>query len=342
MRFVALALALALTACGARDDKTWRFAIEESPGSVQDAYAQRFAELIADKSDGEIEVVVYPYGALGTSDHTTEQLYNDTIQFVMASPGHLGKIIPEVQVFLLHYVLSGDQDVDSLALADPDLRATFDRLYREKGFRLLTFFTEGEMVWTTHREITEPSDFSGIKMRVMTSPLLIAAYEAYGASPTPLSYFEVYSALQLNMIDGQVNPVFAIEEMKFYEVTGVMTFPGHAQFVASAMTNAAFYDHLDAREQSWIDESVAELQPFILDVQKQFNTERLTKILDAKRAGGREMNVVRLSDEQRELFRAKSRSVAEGFVADTGGDAAAVLDQLRTAIERSQHQLGQN
>ena len=53
----------------------------------------------------------------------------------------------------------------------------------------------------------------------MTSPLLWRAYDAYGASPTPLPYSEVYSGLQLHMIDGQVNPIFAIEEMSFYEVT---------------------------------------------------------------------------------------------------------------------------
>jgi TRAP-type C4-dicarboxylate transport system substrate-binding protein len=337
-----LALGLLAAGCKAPEDvTTWRFAIEESAGSVQDAYAQRFAELIEQKSGGEIDVVVYPYGALGTSEHLTEQLYNQTIQFVMASPGNFGTTIPELQVFLLNFVLSGDEEVDNRALADPELRGTFDRIYREKGFRLLTFFTEGEMVWTTNKQITEPADFSGVKMRVMTSPLLIAAYQAYGASPTPMSYFEVYSALQLNMIDGQVNPVFAIEEMKFYEVTSVMTFPGESQFVTSAMTSADFYDRLEPRAQRWIDQTVAELQPYILEVQKRFNQERLVKIIEAKKQRNQRMKIVRLTDEQRAPFRAASARVRDLFVADVGASGAAVLQQLTAAIERSQHQAGQ-
>ena len=337
-----LALGLLAAGCKAPEDvTTWRFAIEEAAGSVQDAYAQKFAELIEEKSGGEIDVVVYPYGALGTSEHMTEQLYNQTIQFVMASPGNFGTTIPELQVFLLHFVLSGDEDVDNRALADPELRATFDRMYREKRFRLLTFFTEGEMVWTTNKQITEPSDFSGVKMRVMTSPLLIAAYQAYGSSPTPMSYFEVYSALQLRMIDGQVNPVFAIEEMKFYEVTSVMTFPGHAQFVTSAMTNADFYDRLEPDAQRWIDESVAELQPYILDIQKRFNRERLGKIIEGKKRRKQTMKIVRLTDEQRAAFRAASTRVRELFVEQVGPTGAAVLEQLTAAIERSKHQGGQ-
>lgn len=322
--------------CGSRDEgKTWRFAIEENSGSVQDAYAQKFAQLIEEKSGGEVEVIVYPYGALGTSDHTTEQLYNRTIQFVMASPGHLGKLIPEVQVFLLHFVLSGDADIDNEALADPKLRASFDRLYAEKHFKLLTFFTEGEMVWTTNKKITKPSDFAGVKMRVMTTPLLIAAYEAYGASPTPLSYFEVYSGLQLKMIDGQVNPIFAIEEMKFYEVTSVLTFPGHAQFVSSMMTNADFYKSLPPRKQRWINEAVDELQPYILGVQKKYNAERLQTIIAAKKKRGKSLDIVRFTEAQRAPFRQKAQSVIDKFASDGGDDAKLVLDQLRAAVERA-------
>lgn len=325
--------AFAASACGGDDaDRIWRFAIEETRGSVQDAYASKFEELIEEKSGGEIDVIVYPYGTLGTSDHTTEQLYNGTLQLAMASPGHLGKLIPEVQVFLLHFLLSGDADIDNRALADPDLRATFDRLYREKNFVLLTFITEGDMVWTTKSPVRRPADFAGIKMRVMTTPLLLAAYRAYGASPTPLAYSEVYSALQLNMIDAQVNPVFAIEEMSFYEVTDYMIFPDHAQFVASVMTNAEFYEQLEPEEREWVDDAIAELQPYILEKQKAFSESRLEEILEKKPR----MEVVRLSEKERAAFREASLPVRDRFVAQVGSEGEEVLEQLLTAVRRAQ------
>lgn len=337
VRSIARAAVLGLTAfaaaaCGGDGaDRIWRFALEETRGSVQDTYASRFEELIEEKSGGEIDVIVYPYGTLGTSDQTTEQLYNGTLQFAMASPGHLGKLIPEVQVFLLHFLLSGDADIDNRALADPDLRATFDRLYREKNFVLLTFITEGDMVWTTKSPVRRPADFAGVKMRVMTTPLLLAAYRAYGASPTPLAYSEVYSALQLNMIDAQVNPVFAIEEMSFYEVTNYMIFPDHAQFVASVMTNADFYEQLEPGERKWVDDAIAELQPYILEKQKAFSESRLEEILEKKPR----MEVVHLSEQERAAFREASLPVRDRFVRQVGSEGEKVLEQLLTAVRRS-------
>lgn len=337
VRSIARAAALGLAgigaaACGADGaDRIWRFALEETRGSVQDTYASKFEELIEEKSGGEIDVVVYPYGTLGTSDQTTEQLYNGTLQFAMASPGHLGKLIPEVQVFLLHFLLSGNADVDNQALADPDLRATFDRLYREKNFVLLTFITEGDMVWTTKSPVRRPADFAGVKMRVMTTPLLLAAYRAYGASPTPLAYSEVYSALQLNMIDAQVNPVFAIEEMSFYEVTKYMIFPDHAQFVASVMTNADFYEQLEPDERKWVDDTIAELQPYILEKQKAFSESRLEDILEKKPR----MEVVHLSEQERAAFREASLPVRDRFVRQVGNEGEKVLEQLLSAVRRA-------
>ena len=81
-------------------------------------------------------------------------------------------------------------------LSDPELLNYLDQLYEPKGLKLLSLYSEGEMVWTVNEEIRTPEDFGGVKMRVMTSPILLAAYGAYGASPTPMPYSEVYSALR--------------------------------------------------------------------------------------------------------------------------------------------------
>src|SRR5690606_1272761 len=116
----------------------------------------------------------------------------------------------------------------------------------------------------------------------MTSPLLLAAYAAYGASPTPLPYSEVYSALQLSMIDGQVNPVFAIEEMSFYEVSDYLIFPRHAPFVATAAANRDFYQGLPSADRQLVDEVFAQLQDEIFEIQRDYNRERLALIRERR------------------------------------------------------------
>lgn len=309
----------------------WRFAIEEPAGSVQDAYAQKFKELIEQHSEGAIEVVVYPYGTLGTSDELTEQLHMNIVQFAMASPGHLGKLIPEVQVFLLHWIFSKTPRVNSRVLnGDPELRRLLNALYSRKNMRLLSVFSEGWQVWTTDRPIRSPADFKGLKMRVMTSPLLLAAYAAYGASPTPLPYGEVYSALQLHMIDGQENPIFAIQEMSFYEVCDWMIFPGHAPFIATATANAGFYDGLPAGQRQMIDEAIAETNEFILLEQQIYNEERLQMILDSRP----DLQIIsELTAEERAAFREASQPVREQFVEMTGESGRKLLQTLCEAIE---------
>ena len=109
----------------------WRFAIEESAGSVQDAYAQAFAARIASETGGDVQVKVYPYGTLGTSDHITELVHNGSLQLATASPGHLGKIIPEVQALLLHHVLPADPEAAHDVLGSPEVTRLLQPLYRD-------------------------------------------------------------------------------------------------------------------------------------------------------------------------------------------------------------------
>jgi tripartite ATP-independent transporter DctP family solute receptor len=231
-------LGLSLLAQAAQADE-WKFAIEEITGSVQDKYAQEFKRIVEEKSGGDITVTVYPYGALGTSADLTELVTQGAIQFANASPGHLGTLVPEIQVFSLTYLLSDNNDVNKKVLNESKvIYETLGADFEKKGLKLLSMYPEGEMVWTTNKEIRKPADFDNFKMRVMVSPMLIEAYKAFGASPTPLPYGEVYGGLQLKQIDGQVNPIFAIEEMKFYEVTDYMIWAGQQQFTTTVVTNS--------------------------------------------------------------------------------------------------------
>lgn len=330
--------------------EVWRFAIEEAKGSVQHQYAMRFKELIEERTRGRVEVLVYPYGTLGTSTQITEQLALGVVDFAMASPGSLGKFIPELQVFLLHFVLPQRPEDVRAVLSDPSLIASLDPLYAEKGLTLLSMYSEGQMAWTLKDEVRTPEDFSGMKMRVMTSPILLAAYGAYGASPTPMPYSEVYSGLQLNMIDGQVNPIFAIERQKFHEVTDWLIFPGHTSFVTTAAANRRFLEGLPQQQRDLVSTVIAELDPWIFTIQTELESLRLADILRDSLRQRRPLHLVGdienllasfSAEERRELidsntfltieppltpeevaaFREASEEVQQVFL-DIGGDGA--------------------
>ena len=318
----------------------WKFAIEEIEGSVQDAYAQEFKRLIEEKTGGEITVTIYPYGALGTSADLTELVTQGAIQFANASPGHLGTLVPEIQVFSVPYLLSDNNEVNKQVLTESDV--LYEELqddFNDKSLQLLTMYPEGEMVWTANKEIRTPEDFDNFKMRTMVSPMLVAAYEAYGASPTPMPYGEVYGGLQLKQIDGQVNPIFAIEEMKFYEVQDYMIWSGEQQFTTTVVTNSDWYvADLSDENRQILDQTIAELADFIFKVQDQYNQERLEKI----KAEKPDLQMIELTDEEREAFRERSMQAREKFVEMTGEEGQEILDTLVADIQAAEEKLGVN
>ncbi|WP_303906802.1 TRAP transporter substrate-binding protein [Thiohalomonas denitrificans] len=330
MRRFFLLFTVVLLVAGCSGEPQIRFALEEVEGSVQDAYAQRFKALVEERSEGRIKVNVYPYGALGSSAQLTEQVQNGVVQFAFASPGHLGSVIPEVQAFSLHFLFSDDEQVNQqIFTGSGELKRLLSEAYREKNLLLLSMVQEGWMVWTGDRPLRSPSDFEGFKIRTMPSPLLVEAYEAYGANPTPMPYSEVYSALQLNMIDGQVNPVFAIEEMSFYEVQEVMTFANHLPFVSTLVANPAFMAGLSESDRELVESVRAELDDEIFELQQRFNRERLETIREES-----DIQVVRLTDEEREAFRNAAMPVRDSYVDSVGERGKAILEAVTAARSR--------
>ncbi len=330
-----IALGLGVTA-GAANAQQWKFALEEVDGSVQDAYAEAFKQKIEEKSGGDITVNIYPYGTLGTSTQLTELAANGALQFANASPGHLvGKLIPEIQVFSIPYLLPENDECTKQILGGSDvLYESLSDKFDSQGLTLLTMYPEGEMVWTTNKKVTSPEDFKNFKMRVMTSPLLVRAYEAFGANPTPMPYSEVYSGLQLGQIDGQVNPIFAIQEMKFYEVQDYMIWAGQQEFTTTVVANADFYNGLSDENRQIVDETVDEMVDVIFKTQKQYNEERLQKIKDTS-----DIEMVHLSEDQRAPFEEAAKKVEAKFVEMVGDSGQRVLDALKQEIKACEQKM---
>ncbi|SEO17142.1 tripartite ATP-independent transporter solute receptor, DctP family [Salinihabitans flavidus] len=316
------ALASALGTVAAAD--TWRYAFEEAIDEVQGVFAQKFKEEVEKNSDHTVQL--FPYGTLGESADTMEQAQAGILQFVDQSPGFTGSLIPEAQVFFVPYLLP--QDTDALARFFRNSEAInemFPELYAEQGLELLTMFPEGEVVMTTKEPVTGPDDLDEVKFRVMTNPLLVESYKAFGATPTPLPWGEVYGGLQTNIIQGQENPMFFVESTKMYEVTDHITFTGHNNFTTAVMANKDFYDGLSEEDQQMIQDAIDVAFDHIIEYQEGLTEEALDAILEAKP----EMNVTRLTEEQRQPFMDAAESVEQQFLDMTGDSGAEILEQMK-------------
>lgn len=302
---------------------TWRFALEEIEGSVQHLYAEAFGSHIETISNGRIEVDVFPYGSLGTSTQLTELTRNGSVNLAFASPGHLADSIPETGLFNMHFLLPEDPETTRDLLNDETLISTFQQPYQRTDLQLLGFIPEGWMTWTANQPLRTPEDFQGLRIRTMTSDMAAEAYRAYGAEPVQTPYSQVYSDLQLRKIDGQTNPVFAIEEMDFHEVQTTLTMARASHFVASIVANRQWYNRLPDQERTWLDNAVGDLSEFAWDSQESLNQQRLERMVE--KSG---IQVVRLDDEEREHFRQASLPVRDKYLELTGESGAALLEYV--------------
>ena len=320
--------ALLLGLSGAASAENWRYAHEEYEDDVQDVFAHAFKDYIEENSDHTVEV--YRFGELGESDDIMEQTQNGILQFVNQSPGFTGSLIPEAQIFFVPYLLPTDEETviqffnESEAIHD-----MFPELYAEEGLELLKMYPEGEMVVTTDEPISSPEDMDNMKIRTMTNPLLSETYDAFGATPTPLPWGEVYGGLQTGIIDGQENPIFWIESGGLYEVSPHLTFTGHGWFTTAMMANQDFYEGLSEEEQQLVQEASDVAYEHTIDHISGLADEALAKIQEASD----EVTVTRLSEEQIQAFRERAPQVEEAFIEMTGESGEELLQQFKDDLE---------
>lgn len=321
----------AMTAANSVNAANWRYAHEEYEGDVQDVFAYDFKEYIEKNSDHTLQI--YRFGELGESSDIMEQTQAGILNFVNQSPGFTGALIPEAQIFFIPYLMPTDMDtVIEFFRESEAINEMFPKLYAEHGLELLQMYPEGEMVVTANEPITKPADFKNKKIRVMTNPLLSETYSAFGATPTPLPWGEVYGALQTNMIQGQENPIFWIESGGLYEVSPHLTFTKHGWFTTAMMANKDFYDGLSDEDQKLIQDAADYAFEEIIKHIQGLSERSLEKI---KKASD-EVTVTRLTDEQIEAFKARAPQVKEKFLEMTGEDGKELLNQFEEDLKEVQ------
>ena len=217
--------------CGASPtfaaDFTFRFAhvlMEDTPNAKAAAW---FAKEVEEKSGGRVAVKVLPAGQLGGDVEIIEQIQADLVQIGIPPTATLGNFEPRLQILDLPYILPS-QAMMIKVLDGPVGRKILDLLDKH-GLYGVNFWGAGFRHMTNaKRKIEGAGDLKGIKMRTMQSPVILAQYREWGASPTAMAFAEVYNGLQQGVIDGQENPLANIGAMRFYEVQKHLTLTGHA------------------------------------------------------------------------------------------------------------------
>jgi tripartite ATP-independent transporter DctP family solute receptor len=183
----------------------------------------KFADLVKERSNGEIEIKVFANGVLGGEREMLEQVQNGVLEMTKASASPLETFSSDYKVFNLPFVFR-DRDHFFKVLTSP-VGESILASSKKRGFIGLAYYDSGARSFYAKKAINTPDDLKGMKIRVQQSPTTIKMIQALGATPTPMAWGEVYSALQTGVVDGAENNVTALtngrhgEVCKFYSET---------------------------------------------------------------------------------------------------------------------------
>lgn len=219
------------------------FAHVVRPTTAKGQAADRFAELIEERSNGRITVEVFPDSQLGSDREITEQMQSGTVHMNAPFTGVLPSFVPQFQVFDLPFLFTTrEQAYDAM---HGELGEELNKYLQKQGLLGLGYWDGGFKHLTNDvRPIKMPEDMDGLSMRASQSPLIISQFQALNAGGVSIDFSELYTALQSGTVDGQENPLSNIVSRSFYEVQDYMTLSGHGYMAYPLIINLEFFNSL--------------------------------------------------------------------------------------------------
>jgi len=215
---------------------------------------ESFRDAVAERSKGAIEVKLFPNSQLGPDEDVLEQARAGAPVAVVVDGGRLAVFQKEFGVLGAPYLATGYTGIRKV-VTSPLFEEWVKKLHDASGHQVLSFnWWQGERELWTNKPIAKPEDLNGIRMRTPGAPVWVETVKAMGATPTPMPYAEVYSALQQNVIDAVEAQLPAGRGSKLFEVTKHLTKTHHINLITGLVTSAAWFDGLPAELQTVLRE----------------------------------------------------------------------------------------
>ncbi len=326
---VLIAGLLAAAAVEAQDirERTIKVGIGLTADHPQGQSVTRFAELVEQRSGGKIKVRLYAGGAIGNDVTMISALQGGTQEMTAPDTSTLVGIagLKDFGLINLPFLFNKNEEADAL-LDGPFGQKLLAKL-PERGLIGLAFWENGfRQVSNSRRPITKAEDFAGLKLRVIQNPLFIETFSALGASPQPMPFPEVYTALEQRVVDGQENPFATILASKFYEVQKHAVMSNHIYSAFALLISKRFWDRLTADEQKIISEAAKEVTAFERQTVRAFEA----KALEELKAKG--MQETTLPEVEMAKLREKTKPVWTKFIKEFGEASA---DEMMTALKQA-------
>jgi len=273
--------------------------------------AQKFAEIIKEKSGGKMKVMVFASGTLGGDAQVISSVQGGTVDMTLVTPGLLSGIEKGFALYGLPFLFQDTEEVDAVldGPAGQNLLTTLEPHgiiglgYWDHGFRHVT---------NSKHPVEKFEDLKGLKLRLQQIPTAIESFRALGASVVPLSFTELYTAMETRTVDGQENPLAAIETSKFYEVQKYLSLTGHFYDPLVAIFSKRTWDKLNETERELVRSASLEAQAY----ERKVSREMAVSSREALAKHGMQINEVAPAEIER--MREQVRPTVEKLVAEYG------------------------
>lgn len=283
---------------------------ETSPIHLSCVY---FEEILEERSNGQFDVQVYPNSQLGGDRQAVEAVSIGSITATFPGTAVLAGFEPKFMVGDLPFIFKTRES--AYQALDNELGTELNKLLEKHNLVNLGFGETGYRHITNNvRPITSPEDLKGISIRTMENPIHMASFRAWGANPTPISFSELFTALQQNTIDAQENPLQIISSSRFYEVQKYLSLTGHFFASGSVLINKEFMDNLPEDLRDLVYECGRDM----VEYERKLTQEMESQFLEELKANGMEVN--ELTPEQKDKFIQMAQPVYEQYKDMLGED----------------------
>lgn len=291
---------------GASADKetyTINIAYGNQPGEPIDELAKKWEELAEEKSNGQIDLVLFPSSQLGAEKDVIEQAMQGNNVIVLAGYDFLLDYVPDAGILTAPYLTD---DTELLRqITDTEWFSNINNQLKDKGISvIIPNVVYGERHLMTGKKVETPEDLAGLKVRVPNNQMSIKTMEALGAAATPLPLADLYPSLQQGLIDGAENPVSVLHGAKVQEVAKYLSLTGHQRFIVSFSGGESFINGLPEDIVTILKETGAEAAEYGYEVLKETDQ----KVLEDFEAQG-----VEIVEVDTALFKEKVASVYDEF-----------------------------
>jgi len=259
--------------------------------------AKRFANLVQERTNGLVEVQVYPNSTLFKDGEEIEALKDGSVQIIAPTTAKIAALFPHWQIFDVPYLFSSREAVFS-TMAGPVGAQLFSELQKQ-GFQGLAFWDNGfKQMTNSVRPLVRPADFQGLRMRVMMgSKILEEQFLSLGADPVQMGFDQLYAALKEKRVDGQENTISNIYSKKFYEVQPYLTLSNHGYMGYVVLTNQKFWASLPANIREILENTMAEVTIWEREQAARLDKENFRALVATK-----QLQIHELTAEERKAW----------------------------------------